>query len=201
MLEVLGDILDEWGDECVEGLATMRPEVLFRKTRDVLSELSQLSHTQGILIQNLKGDMEDIRGELQNETKHSLTTQLQQCQNRIDEDNRIAKTILSCLAEKDSTIRDLREKLRKYARTAEKLKEAEQESSFLASVLCEAHRQIQVMIPVQESILLRSKETIQSTALCLDTALAAEKAFQIDARVNADEVIPSVRVKRQPVKP
>lgn len=39
----------------------MRYEEIFHKTRDVLTELAQLCYTQENLIQNLKGDLEDVR--------------------------------------------------------------------------------------------------------------------------------------------
>ncbi|CBZ51858.1 conserved hypothetical protein [Neospora caninum Liverpool] len=201
MLEVLGDILDSWGDECVEGLAKMRPEDIFRKARDVMTELAQLTRTQGVLIESLKGDIEGVRQELDNETKHSLTTQLLQCQARIDEDNRIAKTILSRLVEKDSKIFALQGKLKKYTHTTQQMKEIEQESDFHFTLLCEAHRKIQEIIPVHDEILARARATVKATSDCLDDALAAEEAFQADAKVNVEDVIPSVRVKRQTVKP
>ncbi|KEP61648.1 UNVERIFIED_CONTAM: hypothetical protein HHA_240230 [Hammondia hammondi] len=259
MLEVLGDIMDDWGDESVDGLAKMRSEDIFRKTRDVLTELAQLTRTQGVLINSLKGDIENVRQQLQdtreekeacaakmdelekahkqekeklndtlaqereavanlqkevaelteqcrimameqNETKHSLTTQLLQCQERIDQDNRIAEKLLSCLVKKDSKILDLQEELRKYAKTTQHVKELEQESAFQFTLLCEAHRKIEEMIPVHEEILSRATTTIKSTSDCVDDALAAEAAFQADSKVNVDDIIPSVRVKRQTVK-
>ncbi|PHJ21850.1 hypothetical protein CSUI_004307 [Cystoisospora suis] len=159
MLEVLGNILKDWGDNAVYDLPKMRYEEIFHKTRDVLTELAQLCYTQENLIQNLKGDLEDSRKQAeatsvfqllapsdklahelekekskneqlredvaevtekcrimsmeQNETKHSLTSQLQECQTRIDEGNEIASTILSRLVEKDLKIDELHRKLEK----------------------------------------------------------------------------------------